>query len=276
MPRGASSADVVVRDAMPTGIAATVGILHYTCPPIVGGVEQIMAQHARLLREAGMGVRILAGRGKRFRRDVPVELIPALDSKHPRLLAVNDELKRGEVTPRFDALADELTECLRGALAGLDACIVHNALSLHFNVPLTVALWRLAEAGSAPLLVAWCHDLSWTNPLYTPIMREGRPWSLLKTRLPGARYVVVSEDRRRELLELGAGGQPIPSSSRRAWTERPSSGCARRQWRWLASCGWTRRGRSCCCPLGSRSARTSSTPSGSPARCATSGTDRSY
>ena len=187
---------------MASDAAPTVGILHYTCPPIVGGVESIMAQHARLLREAGRGVRILAGRGGRARRDVPVELIPALDSKHPPLLAVNDELKRGEVTARFDALADELTERLRPALAGLDACIVHNALSLHFNLPLTVALWRLAEEGSALLLVAWCHDLSWTNPLYTPIMRERPPWSLLKTRLPGARYVVVSEDRRRELLAL--------------------------------------------------------------------------
>ena len=192
--------------AAPERAPPLIGILHYTCPPIVGGVELIMAQHARLLREAGHGVRILAGRGGRFRRDVAVELIPALDSKHPPLLAVNDELKRGEVTERFDALVDELTARLRDALAGLDACIVHNALSLHFNLPLTAALWRLAEEGSAPLLVAWCHDLSWTNPLYTPIMRERPPWSLLKARLPGARYVVVSEDRRRELLALWVGG----------------------------------------------------------------------
>ncbi len=33
---------------MPRDAASTVGILHYTCPPIVGGVELIMAQHARL------------------------------------------------------------------------------------------------------------------------------------------------------------------------------------------------------------------------------------
>ena len=56
-----------------------IGILHYTCPPIVGGVELIMAQHARLLRAAGHGVRVLAGRGGRFRRDLRVELIPAPD-----------------------------------------------------------------------------------------------------------------------------------------------------------------------------------------------------
>ncbi|MCC7372917.1 MAG: glycosyltransferase family 4 protein [Chloroflexi bacterium] len=179
-----------------------VGILHFTCPPIVGGVELLMGQHAELLLAEGHSVRVLAGRGGRFNPAVPVTLLPPLDSKHPALLAVNDELKTGEVSPRFDALATELLALLREHLAGLDVCIVHNALSLHFNLPLTAAFARLIAEGRAPLLVAWNHDLSWTNPLYTPLMREREPWSLLKTRLPGVRYVVVSEDRRQDLLRL--------------------------------------------------------------------------
>jgi glycosyltransferase involved in cell wall biosynthesis len=189
---------------LPTGANPTgaVGILHFTCPPIVGGVELLMGQHAELLLEHDYRPSILAGRGARFNKHVPVTLLPALDSKYPALLAVNDELKAGQVTARFDALADELYGLLRQHLAGLDACIVHNALSLHFNLPLTVAFARLIAEGHAPLLVAWCHDLSWTNPLYTALMREQAPWNLLKTRLPGVRYVVVSEDRRQDLLRL--------------------------------------------------------------------------
>ena len=190
----------------------TIGILHFTCPPIVGGVELLMGQHAELLLEHGYAVRVLSGRGGQFNRAVPVSLLSALDSKYPALLAVNDELKAGEVTARFEALVAELLGLLREHLAGLDVCIVHNALSLHFNLPLTVAFARLIAEGRAPLLVAWCHDLSWTNPLYTPLMREREPWSLLKTRLPGVRYVVVSEDRRRELLALwGAGVKGDPT-----------------------------------------------------------------
>jgi glycosyltransferase involved in cell wall biosynthesis len=193
-------------------VAGTVGILHFTCPPIVGGVELLMRQHAELLLEDGYQVRVLAGRGGRFNRAVPVTLLSALDSKHPALLAVNDELKAGAVTGRFEALVAELLGLLRKYLAGLDVCIVHNALSLHFNLPLTVAFQRLIAEGGAPLLVAWCHDLSWTNPLYIPLMREREPWSLLKTRLPGVRYVVVSEDRRHDLLRLWgeeAGEDPV-------------------------------------------------------------------
>ena len=73
--------------------AGTVGILHFTCPPIVGGVELLMKQHAELLLEHGYAVRVLAGRGGRggpFGRAVPVTLLPALDSKYPALLVVND------------------------------------------------------------------------------------------------------------------------------------------------------------------------------------------
>jgi glycosyltransferase involved in cell wall biosynthesis len=186
------------------GRAQTIGILHFTCPPIVGGVELLMGQHADLLLEHGYAVRVLAGRGGRFDRRVPVTLLPALDSKYPALLTVNDELKAGEVTATFEALVQELLALLRVHLADLDVCIVHNALSLHFNLPLTVAFQRLIAEGRAPPLVAWCHDLSWTNVLYIPLMREREPWTLLKTRLPRVRYVVVSEDRRRDLLRLWA------------------------------------------------------------------------
>ena len=75
-----------------------VGILHFTCPPIVGGVELLIRQHTELFLEHGYAVRVLAGRGGRFHRRVPVTLLAALDSKYPPLLAVNDELKTGEVS----------------------------------------------------------------------------------------------------------------------------------------------------------------------------------
>ncbi|MFO7167148.1 MAG: glycosyltransferase, partial [Chloroflexota bacterium] len=67
---------------------------------------------------------------------------------------------------------------------------------------LTAALHRLHSAGLAPHIVAWCHDFAWLDPLYTPELHEGYPWKLLRTPWPGARYVVVSEDRRSMLAGL--------------------------------------------------------------------------
>jgi mannosylglucosylglycerate synthase len=184
-----------------------VGILHFTAPPIVGGVEAIVGEQANGLLRRGFDVTVLAGRGGRFRRDVSFVNLPALDSKYPPLLAVNEQLRAGLVSAEFSVLADQLERALASELADLDVCIVHNAMTLHFNLPLTAALHRLAAAGQGCPLVAWCHDLSWSNPLYQALMHEAFPWTLLKQRAAGALYVVVSEDRRRDLAEL-AGIEP--------------------------------------------------------------------
>jgi glycosyltransferase involved in cell wall biosynthesis len=59
--------------------------------------------------------------------------------------------------------------------------------------------------------VAWCHDLSWTNPLYQELLYERAPWTLLKTLAPRTTYVVVSEDRRADLARLtGADPGALP------------------------------------------------------------------
>jgi glycosyltransferase involved in cell wall biosynthesis len=187
---------------MPTRVA----LLHYTCPPVVGGVEGLLRIHARLFVEHGYAVEVFTGRGRQFDHRVPVHRWPELDSKHPEVVAVTAELARGEVSPRFAALRDRLLAWWNDALAPFDAAIVHNAFTLHFNIPLTAALHRAADA-PGPRLVAWCHDLSWSNPLYRAGMREADPWALLKTCHPAVRYVVVSRDRQRDLAAL-AGVSP--------------------------------------------------------------------
>src|SRR3989442_10143181 len=42
---------------------ARVGLLHYTCPPIIGGVETILYEQATRLAARGYPVTILSGRG---------------------------------------------------------------------------------------------------------------------------------------------------------------------------------------------------------------------
>jgi glycosyltransferase involved in cell wall biosynthesis len=84
----------------------------------------------------------------------------------------------------------------------VDVCIVHNAFTLHFNLPLTAALHQMVEAGEGPRFVAWCHDLSWKNELYLPKMRDAYPWELLRRPLDRVAYVVVSASRQAELADL--------------------------------------------------------------------------
>ncbi|HEY9288742.1 MAG TPA: glycosyltransferase family 4 protein, partial [Candidatus Dormibacteraeota bacterium] len=93
---------------------------------------------------------------------------------------------------------------------GLDVLIVHNALSLHFNLPLTAALWSLAQR-PAPRIIAWMHDLSWVNPLYRPRMQAGEPWDLLRRSNPRIRPIFVSRQRMDEWRGL-TGADVDPSS----------------------------------------------------------------
>lgn len=184
------------------GPADAVAILHYAGPPYVGGVEITMSAHARVLAAAGRPVRIISGKGAAEGPGVTQITIPELDSRGGALEELARELAGGVVSPGFHTLVDRLTAQLGEALTGVGAVMVHNVLSLHKNLAFTAALHRLCASGSIPLLLAWCHDFAWLDPLYTPELHPGYPWDLLRQPWPGVRYVAVSEDRQAMLAQL--------------------------------------------------------------------------
>lgn len=201
-----------IRKQAPPGSAVTspgtgasrflrVAVLHYTAPPVVGGVESTIYHHARLLSEAGCTVRVIAGRGEPFHPDVPLDTIPEVDSLHPEVLEAGRSLAGGEVEPRFTVLRDRLVERLHPLLSDVDVCIVHNATTLHKNVPLTAALKELADGGVTRFL-SWSHDIAWKDPLYAGDLHAGYPWNLLRTPWRGMRYVAVSAHRRKTMAAL--------------------------------------------------------------------------
>ncbi len=181
--------------------ARRVSILHFAAPPVVGGVENTIYHHARLLAGAGYPVEVIAGRGKEFLPDVPFHCIPEIDSRHPQVEEIGRELAQGRVSPRFQALTQTLVNRLAPILAQSRVCIVHNVMTLHKNLPLTAALRQLST-GTGCRFIAWCHDFAWLDPLYIPGLHPGEPWDLLRTAWPGVRYVVVSEHRQARLAGL--------------------------------------------------------------------------
>ncbi len=176
-------------------------ILHYAAPPVVGGVESTMYHHARLLVARGYRVTIVAGRGDRFDTQVGWYPIPEVDSRHPDVLSVARALARGEVPEGFYPLKERLVRMLKPVCQAGDVIIVHNAITLHKNLPLTAALYELVT-DEVSRFIAWCHDFAWMDELYTPELHSGYPWDLLRTPWPRVRYVVVSEYRRHQLAEL--------------------------------------------------------------------------
>ncbi|MBI5876122.1 MAG: glycosyltransferase family 4 protein [Chloroflexi bacterium] len=178
-----------------------IAIVHYSAPPVIGGVESTIAAHARLLADAGYSVQVVAGAGEPCDARVPLVRIDLADSRHPRVTAINRALAAGTVGDEFRAVRSALRQSLRAALAGVDICIAHNIATLHKNLALTAALHECAQS-SHMQLIQWAHDLAWCDPTYAPDLHDGRPWDLLRQAWPGARYVTVSTSRRAALAGL--------------------------------------------------------------------------
>jgi glycosyltransferase involved in cell wall biosynthesis len=173
-----------------TGSRPRLALLHYTAAPVTGGVEAVMASQARLLREAGYDVRVIAGRGK-------AELIPELDSRHPEIEALKRRVENGTFSAEeFEAMQRRIADQLRPAVEDRDLVIVHNVMTMPFNLPLTAALLDL----EIPLL-AWTHDVAWTDATHAGFHRPGQPYSLLHEPHPRVSYVTISQARCDELAQ---------------------------------------------------------------------------
>jgi mannosylglucosylglycerate synthase len=139
-----------------------IALIHYSAPPVVGSVESVLAQHARLMAQAGHTVRILAARGQPISDQIQFITLPLIDSRHPRVLAAKAELDRGVVPADFEPLTSEIIHTLQAALTDVDVLIAHNVCSLSKNLMLTAAIHRLDR----PRQILWHHDLAWTTPRY--------------------------------------------------------------------------------------------------------------
>jgi len=179
-----------------------ISLLHYSSPPIVGGVESVLAHHARLMANAGHEVTILAGRGESFDERIKVHILPQLDSRHPEVMEVKSMLDVGKHTPMFELLREQIRKGLLEELRDGDVLIAHNVASLHKNLALTAVLHEECNKPGFPRLILWHHDLAWTTPRYRDELHDGYPWDLLRTNWKGVIQVVVSKLRQKELAEL--------------------------------------------------------------------------
>ncbi|NPV57265.1 MAG: glycosyltransferase family 4 protein [Anaerolineae bacterium] len=181
-----------------------VSLLHYSLPPVIGGVEAVIQAHVGVLAAAGYQVELIAGRGDE--RWLPagarLHLLPEVDSQAAGIAAMSSRLEQGIVPHDFEPTAERLTAALRPLALGSDHLIIHNVLTKHFNLPLTAALHRLIGDGSIRHAIAWTHDISWTSASSLPKLHPGHPWDLLRTHLPNVTYVTVSQARQRELAGL--------------------------------------------------------------------------
>lgn len=112
-------------------------ILHYTVPPVVGGVEAVILAHTKLLLKADYPVTVIAGAGERSALPDGVDFIQIaeLNSRNPKVVEISQQLEAGVLTGEFSVVTLRLVEYLQDALQSFDTLIVHNVFTKHFNLP---------------------------------------------------------------------------------------------------------------------------------------------
>jgi glycosyltransferase involved in cell wall biosynthesis len=179
-----------------------IGIIHYAAPPVVGGVELTIFHHARVLTALGHQVTVVAGKGADFLPRVRYQTEPLVGSRHNAILEAGRALARGDQPANFEALVSQTQTALLNHLSQCDIVIGHNLFTLHKNLILTTAVYRLSQSGQGPPWVAWHHDFAWLRPQYQPELHPGEPWELLRRPWPGVRHVTVSQAQQADLARL--------------------------------------------------------------------------
>ena len=177
-----------------------IGMVHYSCPPIVGGVEEVLGQQASILHRNGHSVSIISGMGEVYTDAFPVRIEGLLGSTHKDIVKAHERLNQGVIRP-IRQLTEKIIRILEDWSRGLDVILVHNVLHMPFNLPLTLALRRLASNKDTPAIVSWAHDSPYLRP-NVPIHMTHHPWNVLCRPHPNIHYVTISEARRRSFSQV--------------------------------------------------------------------------
>jgi glycosyltransferase involved in cell wall biosynthesis len=179
-----------------------IAIIHYSAPPLIGGVESIIEAHSQLFADNDYPVKVIAGQGEIFDTQVELKIIPEMSSL--------SGWKRGKWK---ESLEQIIFKKLAREIRDRDFIIIHNCLTMPFNMALTTALRKLIEKACLPSgterrkkFISWCHDSVFLDPSYKKFLAGVEenifPYLLLKTALKKVHYVAISRSRAQGLTKL--------------------------------------------------------------------------
>jgi len=182
-----------------------IALIHYSYPPVMGGVEFVIRFHAKLFAKDHQQVRIITGEGKENTPNIEIKIIPEIKSLSHSYPNIDEELKQGIVSEKFYQLKEVISRRIKETLKDVDVCIIHNVMTMHFNLALTSALNEIINDSFSKIkFYIWCHDATLTNPSYLQLIKKPQdyPWSLLGRFNKKAEYITISQLRKRQLSHL--------------------------------------------------------------------------
>ena len=183
----------------------TIAILHFSAPPVVGGVEKVIDAQAGLFVDHWYRCKLVVARGEPSDDRVELCRVDSIDSRCPLNQHLAPQVKEGLRPAEYDEYRDEILGDLRCVLDDVDVVLVHNALVKDLNFAFVEAFRLYAEEiRGQKVLVNSCHDPTCAAYNVDPSLKasEEFPWSLINTPIPGVANVTLSRTRREELARI--------------------------------------------------------------------------
>lgn len=161
-----------------------IALVHYSYPPVIGGVEKIVFDHAQYFSRLDFETHVFAGDGQNNNPNIQFHLIPefqSLNNTNPALL--EQILTQPTFPEESENLTKNIYKKMEEAFRDVDIFFIHNVLTNSLNPCLNMAFVRYIQHNPSKIFVSWVHDIaldsmrnvySYPNPHLTELIYQPR------------------------------------------------------------------------------------------------------
>lgn len=182
-----------------------IGLMHYSYPPVIGGVEKVVFDHAQLFAEYGYNVTIFSGDGENKNNDIKLNIIPELKSLRLFDAVLYQQIIDSETYPElFFNWSNTILKKLTKQIQDIDILIIHNILTMTLNLPLNKALLELMEQNPHKKFISWTHDVALNNDKKKKVFKNIKIYDLIYKQNKNIQYIGISNYLKETLIkEIG-------------------------------------------------------------------------
>lgn len=189
--------DAYLRKILAKGRLPRVAVVHYSFPPVMGGVNVILGEQVKWLANNGFPVKVIAGNDDKSLQFPNLDYVS--DDSLERVSEQDDwniKAMHGEITEEFKKQKKHIYDLLQKQLSDQDIVIIHNVLAVRINLAFSAALHDVIKDNPRKHFVTYLHNVE--ERIY-----DEYPLNLLNPYIdaPNVSYVTVSEAYRKHLSD---------------------------------------------------------------------------
>ena len=177
-------------------------MVHYSIPPVIGGVEFVLEPLAELFAKNGWYVSMLTGKGKINSKNIKTTIIPELYSGNPSINNMQKMLTMGSLPDNYEMNVRNFGKKIETQIGNINNIIIHNLMTMPFNLIATEAFNNYIQDNPQKNFYIWIHDMAWLMEDHNKFLFERKPWSILKTAQANVKYFTISKFRKKQAIDL--------------------------------------------------------------------------